>query len=206
MADPFTLGSIGLAGSIASGGMSAISSLRGGDASAAQARYKSSMAWQNYQINQQNANYAESIGEQKAERAGMAGAQRMGQIVAAQGASGVAVGSGSAKEVQGSQHLVSKMDMDTIRESAAKTAYDYRVAASNDANKARGYESAGRDALAAGRLGAVGSIVGTAGSVASKWLQGSQLGLWGKGNVAGAGGGEGDPLQWWKYSKDGGEE
>ncbi len=202
--DPVTLGTIGLAGSVAGGGMSALSALKGGSASAAQARYQSSLAWQNYQINQQNANYAEQIGEQKAERAGMAGAQRMGAITAAQSASGVAVGGGSAKEVRESAHLVSKMDMDTIRQNAAKTAYDYRLAATSDANKARGYEAAGRDALAAGRLSAIGSIVGTAGSVASKWMQGSQLGLWGKGSLAG-GGGEGDPLQWWKYSVDGSE-
>ena len=202
--DPVTMGAIGIASSVAGGGMSAISALKGGSASAAQARYQSSLAWQNYQINQQNSNYALQMGEQKAERAGMAGAQRMGQIVAAQGASGVAVGSGSAKEVQDSAHLVSKMDMDTIRQNAAKTAYDYRLMATSDANKARGYEAAGRDALTAGRLAAVGSIVGTAGSVASKWSTGQQLGMWG-GSTKG-GGGEGDPLQWWKYSRDGSEE
>ncbi len=203
--DPVTLSAISISASVAGGGMSALSALKGGSASAAQSRYQSSLAWQNYQINQQNANYAEQIGEQKAQTAGMAGAQRIGAITAAQGASGVAVGGGSAKEVRESAHLVSKMDMDTIRQNAAKTAFDYRVLATGEANKARGYEAAGRDALTAGRLAAVGSIVGTAGSVASKWMQGSQLGLWGKGSVSAAGG-EGDPLQWWKYSQDGSEQ
>lgn len=198
MADPMSI--LGIGGAVVGGGMSALSALKGGSASAAQARYQSSLAWQNYQINQQNANYAEQIGEMKAERAGMAGAQRQGAIVAAQSASGVAVGSGSAKEVQESQHLVSKMDMDTIRSSAAKTAYDYRLAATSEANKAFGYEAAGRDALSAARMSAIGSIVGTAGSVASKWSQGSQLGLWGRGTVAGKGP-EGDPLQWWEEGR-----
>ena len=204
MADPMSI--LGIGGAVAGGGMSALSALRGGDASAAQARYQSSLAWQNYQIQQQNARYAENVGEMKAERAGMAGAQRQGAIVAAQSASGVAVGSGSAKEVQESQHLVTKMDMDTIRSSAAKTAYDYRLMATGEANKALGYEAAGRNALQGARLSAIGSFIGTAGSVAAKWSQASQLGMFGSGrNVAGAGG-EGDPLQWWNRSRDGSED
>lgn len=196
----------GLASSIAGGVSSGVGALRSGDAQAAQARYQSSMAWQNYQTQMQNSNYALQIGENKAERAGMAGAQRAGQIVAAQGASGVAVGSGSAKEVQDSQHLVSKMDMDTIRSNAAKTAYNYRLMATGEANKALGYEAAGRNALQGARLSAIGSFIGTAGSVAAKWSQASQLGMFGSGrNVAGAGG-EGDPLQWWNRSRDGSED
>ena len=200
MADPITLGTLGMAGAVAGGGMNAISALKGGDSQAAQARYQSSLAWQNYQIQQQNANYAETVGEMKAERAGMAGAQRMSAIKAAQSASGVAIGSGSAREVQESQHLVTKMDMDTIRSSAAKTAYDYRLAATGEANKAFGYEAAGRNALSGARLAAIGSVVGSAGSVAAKWSQGQQMGLWGGGTVAGKGP-EGDPLQWWEEGR-----
>lgn len=203
--DPVTWGAMGIASSVAGGGMSALSALKGGDAQAAQARYQSSLAWQNYNLRMQDSNYALAAGETKAMQAGMAGAQRQGQIKAAQAASGVAVGSGSAKEVQESAHLVSKMDMDAIRASAAKTAFDYRLAASGEANKARGFEAAGRQALEGARLGAIGSFIGTAGSVASKWLQGQQLGMWGGGGSGVTGRGEGDPLQWWKYSRDGEE-
>ena len=59
-------------------------------------------------IAKQNQKYALDIGEQQAEKAGIAGAAQAGRIKAAQGASGVDVNSGSAKEVQTSQHLVSQ--------------------------------------------------------------------------------------------------
>jgi len=201
MADPVTLGTIGLAASGASGGLGIIGSLFGGAAKAESYKYQSSMAWYNAAIAKQNEKYSLDVGEQQAMRQGIAGAAQAGQIKAAQGASGIDVNSGSAKQVQESQHLVSQMDLQAIREKAAKTAYDFSVQATNYENQAKGLSKAASNARTEGILGAVSSFVGTAGSVASKWLQGNQLGLWGGGNVASGGGGTPDPLTEWEYGQ-----
>jgi hypothetical protein len=200
MADPVTLGTIGLASSGASGALGIFSSLMGGGAKADAYKYQSSMAWQNAAIAKQNQKYALDIGEQQAERQGIAGAAQAGQIKAGQAASGVDVNTGSAKEVQTSQHLVSQMDLNTIREKAAKTAYDFSVQATNYENQAKGYSKAASNAKTEGVLGAVSSFIGTVGSVSSKWLQGNQLGMWGNGGGSLSKPGP-DPLTEWEYGR-----
>jgi len=198
MADPVTLGTIGLASSGASGALRIFSSLMGGGAKADAYKYQSSMAWQNAAIAKQNQKYALDIGEQQAEKQGIAGAAQAGQVKAGQAASGVDVNTGSAKEVQTSQHLVSQMDLNTIREKAAKTAYDFSVQATNYENQAKGYSKAASNAKTEGVLGAVSSFIGTVGSVSSKWLQGNQLGMWGNGGGSLSKPGP-DPLTEWEY-------
>ena len=89
MADPVTLGTIGLASSGASGALGVFSSLMGGGAKADAYKYQSSMAWQNAAIAKQNQKYALDVGEQQAEKQGIAGAAQAGQIKAGQAASGV---------------------------------------------------------------------------------------------------------------------
>jgi len=200
MADPVTLGTIGLASSGASGALRIFSSLMGGGAKADAYKYQSSMAWQNAAIAKQNQKYALDIGEQQAEKQGIAGAAQAGQVKAGQAASGVDVNTGSAKEVQTSQHLVSQMDLNTIREKAAKTAYDFSVQATNYENQAKGYSKAASNAKTEGVLGAVSSFIGTVGSVSSKWLRGNQLGMWGKGGGSLSKPGP-DPLTEWEYGQ-----
>jgi len=200
MADPVTLGTIGLASSGASGALGIFSSLMGGGAKADAYKYQSSMAWQNAAIAKQNQKYALDIGEQQAEKQGIAGAAQAGQVKAGQAASGVDVNTGSAKEVQTSQHLVSQMDLNTIREKAAKTAYDFSVQATNYENQAKGYSKAASNAKTEGVLGAVSSFIGTVGSVSSKWLRGNQLGMWGNGGGSLSKPGP-DPLTEWEYGR-----
>lgn len=200
MADPVTLGTIGLASSGVSGVAGIFSSLMGVGAKADAYKYQSSMAMYNAAIAKQNQKYALDVGEQQAERQGIAGAAQAGQIKAGQAASGVDVNSGSAKDVQTSQHLVSQMDLNTIREKAAKTAYDFSVQATNYENQAKGYSKAASNAKTEGVLGAVSSFIGTVGSVSSKWMQGQQLGLWGKGGTSSGSFGP-DPLTEWEYGR-----
>ena len=57
MADPITLGTIGMAASGASGAMGIFGSLFGGSAKADTYKYQSSMAWQNAAIAKQNQKY-----------------------------------------------------------------------------------------------------------------------------------------------------
>lgn len=200
MADPISWGTIGTAATVAGGATGVLGALFGGAAKSESYKYQSSMAWYNAAIARQNEKYAFDVGEQQAEKAGIAGAAQAGQIKAAQAASGVDVKGGSAVQVQESQHLVSQMDLNTIREKAAKTAYDFSVQATNYENQAKGLSKAAANAKTEGILGAVSSFIGTAGSVASKWLQGNQLGLWGKGNTTSGGFGP-DPLTEWEYGR-----
>lgn len=199
MADPVTLGTIGIGASAASGVGGIFSSLFGGGAKAEAYKYQSSMAMYNAAIAKQNAKYSLDIGEQQAEKQGIAGAQQAGAIKAGQAASGLDVHGGSAKEVQSSQHLVSQMDLNQIREKAAKTAYDFSVQATNYENQAKGLSKAASNARTEGVLGAVSSFIGTVGSVSSKWLQGQQLGMWGKGGSNASPGP--DPLTEWEYGR-----
>jgi hypothetical protein len=131
----------------------------------------------NAKIAKQNADYAIMEGEQSAMKYGLGARQRKGEIIAAQSASGLDVRSGSARDVQISQDTVTKMDMDQIRRNAAKAAYDYSIEAGKYTAEAFGSVLAGQQAQKAAKVQAAGSIIGGASSVASKWLQGSQMGL-----------------------------
>lgn len=173
MGDPVSI--IAMAAGGAQGMLGAISSVMAGDAKSKAYKYQSSMAWQNAAIAKQNQKYALDIGEQQAEKQGIAGAAQAGQIKAGQAASGLDVSGGSAKEVQNSQHLVSQMDLNTIREKASKTAYDFSVQAVNYENQAHGYDTAAKNAETEGKIGMVASLIGGVGSVSSKWMQGQQL-------------------------------
>ena len=92
------------------------------------------------------------------------------------------------------------MDLNTIREKAAKTAYDFSVRAVNYENQAKGYDIAAKNAQTEGKIGMVSSLIGAAGSVASKWSQGNQMGLWGGGNLSKGNYGP-DPLTEWEYGR-----
>jgi hypothetical protein len=103
----------------------------------------------------------------------------MGQIRAAQGASGIDVNSGSNVDVQKGASLVAKMDQDQIRENAMRKQTGFLQAAQGEKMQAGLYDYAGRNAMREGKIGALTSIIGGATSVASKWSQGSQVGIYG---------------------------
>jgi len=173
------VGTVGLGTSLAGGLLSAFGNYQSGVANEKMYNYSAAVADINSKINMQNSDYALNVGERQGVQYGMKAAQQRGKIITGQAASGLEVGSGSAKDVQDSQSTVTRMDLDTIRSNAAKTAYDYRVAATSAQNQAAMDRAAAFNAKRAGNLGALGSLIGTASSVSSKWLQGKQAGLWG---------------------------
>jgi predicted membrane GTPase involved in stress response len=148
--------------------------------------YQAQVAQINATIDRQNAEYALNQGEQQAQQFGMKAAQQRGQIIADQGASNIAIGMGSAAEVVRSQNLLTRMDLTQIRSNAAKTAYDFSTKATMDLNQATLDTMAGANARTAGDINAASSILGTVGSVSSKWLQGKQMGMWGTSSDASA--------------------
>ena len=172
------IGAIGLGASLAGGILSAFGSYQTGKNQQAMYNYQAQVARINAQIDRQNADWSYHKGDIEAQQYGMKAAQQRGAIRAAQGASNIDVNSGSAVEVQRSQEKLKNIDLGQIRENAAKTAYDWQVKAVMDENQAGLYQYAGENAMQAGKIGAFSSILGSVGSVSSKWLQGNQVGLW----------------------------
>lgn len=169
MADPLTL----IAAGASAGGslISAFGAQKSGQAQSQMYQYQAGVAQLNKKIALQNRDYALATGETEAKRYGMGAAQRMGTIRAGIGASGIDIGSGSKAQVQDSQQAVSRMDLDQIRNNAARKAYGYTVEAQQDETQAGLYGMAASDAESAGKIKALGSLVSGAGSVADKWYQ-----------------------------------
>ncbi len=182
------VGTVGLGTSLAGGVLSAFGASKSAQATSQMYSYQAQVANINSQIDTQNADYARQVGEQQANLYGMKAGQQQGQIRASQGASGLDVNSGSNADVQASQKEITQIDLGQIRQNAAKTAYDFDVQSQNDKNQAGLYTAASTNAQTAGNINVLGSIIGSAGSVASKWLQGSSMGLWsGSGNPVNVG-------------------
>lgn len=183
MADPVSLSTIGLGTSAAGGAFSALGNIFSGNSQKQMYDYQSQVALINANIDKQNAEWELNKGELEATQKGMQAGQQFGQIVAGQGASNLDVNSGSNRLVQQSQQKLTQMDLSTIRANAAKNAYDYTVKSVQDTNQAAIYTQAGKNAQTAGYIGAASSIIGSAGSVASKWIQGSTAGIGGSGPI-----------------------
>ncbi len=179
MANPVTAGlaGVGMLSSVLGAFTGAAGATAAGQAQQQTDRFLSQQALYNAQVAHQNAALAREQGEATAQNYGLGASTRMGQIKAAQASSGLDVNSGSALQVQKSQQLVSDIDMDRIRSNAAKTAYNFDVEAVQDRNQAQLYAMAGANAAQAGQINAQASFISGAGSVASKWFQGQQGGM-----------------------------
>lgn len=186
MTSPTNIGEVGIGASAVGSAISAGGAYASGQANSKMYGYQANVARINSQIALQNADYARMQGEQQSVIQGRKGAQQLGGIRAAEGASGLSVGSGSSKDVQASQKSTTALDLNQIRSNAAKTAYDFDVQSTQDQNQAGLYSAAASNSKTAGDISALSSIVGGAGSVSSKWLAGQQQGLWGNAGDSGA--------------------
>lgn len=177
--DNALLGEAGIGATLIGGLTSAFGAYEQGQSQQEMYNYQAGVARLNTQIADQNATYATQIGEDQATRAGLQGAQRMGQIKAAQGASGLDVNSGSAVQVRASQKEASSLDVASIRSNAAKTAYNYQVQGVQFTAQGQMDTVAGENARTSGMINAGSSLIGAASSVSQQWLRGQQLGMWG---------------------------
>jgi uncharacterized membrane protein YgcG len=178
------------AGAAAAGaGISAYGAVQSADAQSKQYQYKAGVATLNSQIALQNRDLALASGQTEEQQYGMQAAQRMGAIRAGAGASGIDVGSGSKAAVQSSQQYVTGIDQTTIYNNAARKAYGYEVESAEDIAEVGADTAAASNAKQAGDISAAASLVSGAGSVASKWTQGSSGGLFGGGGMTSSGGG-----------------
>jgi len=138
--------------------------------------YKAGVALLNKQINLTNANWAVESGDIKAEESGLQAKQQIGETLATQAASGLDVTSGSAARVRDSQESVADFNQGIIRWDAAKAAWNFGAKAATDEAEANLDTMAAATSKQAGTLAEIGSFLGGAGSVASKWYQGQSQG------------------------------
>ena len=171
------LGAVGIGATLAGGITSAIGAESSAAATQQSYNYQAGVAQINSTIDLQNADYARSQGETQAMQYGLQAGQRQAQIRNTQAASGLDVNSGSAAAVQASQKTITGIDTAQIRSNAAKTAYDYDVKSTMDLNQSTLDVMAGDNAITAGNFQAASSILGSVGSVSSKWNQGTTSGM-----------------------------
>lgn len=167
--------------------------------------YLAGVADINKEISKANAQYTRDSTETEVSDAALKMRSDMGEMVAQQGASGIKVNTGSSARVLDSMTAINQHTEDLMRASGAKKAYGYEVEAVQYGAQADIYrytaeqQEAQRDnALTAAdmtksslglqqqamanvdtakNINIMGSLVGTAGSVANKWSEGSYTGL-----------------------------
>ncbi len=185
MADPSAVGATGMGASAGGGILGAVGSIFQGQAQAKAFQYQAGVAEINKKIALQNEDYSIRAGEVEANRSGRKTGFMIGEQKAVQASRGLDVNSGSNVGVRDSQHQVGEMDMATIRESAGRRAYGYKVEAANNEAQAQIFKASAKTSKTSSYINAGASILGSASSVSSKWLQGQQVGLWGNSNGGG---------------------
>ncbi len=183
--DPATLAVTSMAASGGGSLLSAFGNLAQGKAQSQMYQYQAGVAQFNQKIAKQNEDYALAVWEQEAGRYGMKARQQIGTTRAIKGASNLDVNSGSAAETVASERTVAGMDMATIRQNAARTAYGYKVEGVKYGAEAGMYQSAASNVSKASKLAAFGSLLSGVTSVSSKWLQASQSGIFGTSKTPG---------------------
>lgn len=139
--------------------------------------YQAAVAQRNAVIAQQNADYERQAGEVQAQQAGIKGNQHEQMVRAAFGATGIDVNTGSAAQVQDSQHLVTEEDQALTRSNASRRAYDQETQKFEDLAQANLDTFGAQNALEAGKIAGINSLIGAFGSVSNKWAQFGQMGL-----------------------------
>lgn len=166
MADPASLG-MGL--SVAGGIFNAFGQSEAGSSGAKMYGYQASVARMNADIAKQNARWSSMAGEVEAQRSGMQTKSKIADIKEAQSGSGFDVNTGTLAETRESQREVGFADQATIRSNAARRAFGYETEAEQNKAQAGVYDMAAKQSKTAGKMKAIGSLIGTAASVSSKW-------------------------------------
>jgi len=177
MADPVSLTGISMAAQAGGGILGAFGAAQSGKAQQSQLLYQAGIAQLRQKIALQNRDYELQTGETEAEQYGFKSRFEAGRIRAAQGASGIDVGGGSAVAVRAGQRMISDFDMATIRNNAARRAYGYESEAATDEAQAGLYTTAASDVGRATKFNIASSLISGAAGVSSKWLQASQYGI-----------------------------
>jgi hypothetical protein len=175
-----SLGAAGLGATAGGAAISAFGNISSGFAQSSMFNYNAAIANLNQQIDSQNAEFASQTGEQNAAQSGLKTGQQIGQTKVAQASSGFDVRSGSNLQVRDSEHQLGEIDQGIIRSNAAKTAYGWEEQGAVAGAQASVDQFAAKNSITAGLLGGASSVLQGGGSVASQWLSGNRVGLWGQ--------------------------
>lgn len=170
MCEPTTiLGAVSLATTVIGGVMSAQAQQTEAAQQASQSYYAAAVA----RNNQIAANYAaqDAIQRGKIDRAkaAIATRQRIGAQRAALAAAGVDVNSGSPLDLQSETARLGEHDELVALNNAQREALGFTTQANNFGGEVGLHSASASNALASGKTAATATLIGTAGSVASKW-------------------------------------
>lgn len=185
MADPFTMAAAAGGMQVGGGLLKAFGESEKGEADARMYSYRAGLARMNANIQRQNSDYALTAGESNAKRSGLTTGFTIARQKVAQSSNGFDVNSGSNLDVRESTRDVGVVDQTTIRTNAGRQALSFRNAAIGLDAEAAGMDMAATQARRASRFNMISTLIGAAGSVASKWTQASQT--FGSGSSGGGG-------------------
>lgn len=129
------------------------------------------IARQNAEIAERNADLTMAGGESDAQALGFRNRAMSGALKAHQGASGVDVNSGSALDVQESQHALGMFDQMTLRSNAAREAFGFKVQAKQFRDEAAIAKAKANNAGVSAGINVLSSLVGGASSASSAYSQ-----------------------------------
>lgn len=181
MADPVSMAGVSMGLNAAGSLISGMGASTTATANAQAFQYKAGIAQLNQTIAKQNAAWAINAGGIKASEYGMKAGQEIAQTKVTQAASGLDVNSGTNERVRATQGDVARFDQSQIRAEAGHQAYGYEVEAAKQGAEHDMDIAASDNALKAGKLNILSSIIGGVSSVSAKWSQGSTSGLFSSG-------------------------
>lgn len=161
------------------GVVSAFGQMEQGKASQQSALYQAAVAKNNKIVAERAAEAEKMQGLIESEQndlkvRGVAGAQK-----AAQAANGIDVNTGTALAIRKGTVEMGTYDSEMIRANAGKKAYNYLVQAQNFESEAQFKTMQGEQALKASKTAAFGTLIGTASSLAGKWGNFKNSGMYG---------------------------
>ena len=181
----YTSMGLGAAGGLIGG----VGSILGGEGQAANDRYQAQVAQNNAKLAAGAANTALQQGDVLAQRDYQVGSQRTGQTRAAEGANGIDVNSGSARDVQAGIARTTALNVGAQKYNSDVQAVSDRNQTANDDTQANVDRTEASNAVTQGFIGAGTSLIGTASAVSSKWAMFQQNGVLGSsGSTPQAGG------------------
>jgi hypothetical protein len=171
MADPVSLAAVSIGTGVAGAAVSAGGGLFQGQAQSNMYKYQAGVAQVNSTLATQDANYARSVGGVEEVNAGLKGRAQFGGTRAGIAAGNVDTTTGSGANVLKSETEITQQNEATIAANSAKRAYGFDVKAAQDTAQVGAYDVSASTSETAGDINAISSVIGGAGSVASKWYQ-----------------------------------
>lgn len=149
--------------------LSAKGQMDAGKAESQADNYNADVADQNAKIADQKATWAAQEGVQNSAISQTKTAAEVGGLKANQAASGLDVNTGSTVDVRDSARQIGMLDAMTIRSNAAREVYGYKTQKLSEEEQAQMSRQSGKNAKKAAKIGAVTTLLGTAGGLADNY-------------------------------------